>query len=103
VTRGIASVARLQREEVSRAKKEHEELVALLHVSTGGLHPLSNLQVTFDLANHMAKDHKSTGSCASFETHGKSNLIDNNGAPFGCFLFPTLPMASRIDGNGIFI
>jgi hypothetical protein len=35
---GSSSIARLQREEMSRSAKEHEELVAFLQESTVGLH-----------------------------------------------------------------
>jgi hypothetical protein len=45
-----------------------------------------NFANIFDHADHTAKAHKSTGSTASFEIHGKcnTNLIDfiDNGAPF---------------------
>jgi hypothetical protein len=43
-THGVVSFARLQREEVSREKKEHGEMVHFLQESTAGLHPLSTLQ-----------------------------------------------------------
>jgi hypothetical protein len=83
---GLPSVARLQREEVSRAKKEAR---GTGKISTGfyeALHPLLNFANVFDHADHTAKAHKSTGSTASFEIHGKynTNLIDfiDNGAPF---------------------
>jgi hypothetical protein len=33
----------------------------------------------------------------------KFDKIDNDGAPLDCFLFPTIAMASLIDGNGIFV
>jgi hypothetical protein len=76
-THGITSVARLQREEVSRLAKEHEELVHFLQESMRAMHPLLNFADDFDLADHTANAHKSTGSTASFKTHGKcmANLI----------------------------
>jgi hypothetical protein len=40
----IASVARLQRQEVSWRKEEDGDLVGFVHESTGGLHPLASLQ-----------------------------------------------------------
>jgi hypothetical protein len=72
-THGIAPVARLQREEVSRSAKEHEELVHFLQDFTGALHPLF-LQITLQMLI------KSTGSTASFKAHGKytANLITIN-------------------------
>jgi hypothetical protein len=45
-THGIASVARLQREEVSRSAKEHEELVHFLQEST-------RVGILFEFANDL--------------------------------------------------
>jgi hypothetical protein len=74
---GLPSVARLQRQEVSRAKKEARGIGTFPTGIYGGLHPLLNFANVFDHADHTAKAHKSTGSTASFEIHGKCmvNLI----------------------------
>jgi hypothetical protein len=58
-------------------RRNKEELVHFLQESTGAVHPLLNFADDFDLADHTAKAHKSTGSTASFKTHGKcmANLI----------------------------
>ena len=114
-THGIASVARLQREEMSTTKQEargHGTFPAGIYESW---HPLSNFANDFDQANHRAKVHKSTGSTASFKIHGnlitfKTKWSIDNGAPFDyvpfptlAIPFPTLAMASEIDGNGILV
>jgi hypothetical protein len=39
-TNGVTSIARLQREEVSREKNEHADLIAILQGSTLAVHPL---------------------------------------------------------------
>jgi hypothetical protein len=72
-THGIASIARLQREEMSTTKQEAGGLGTFPTGIYESWHPLSNFANDFDLANHRAKVHKSTGSTASFEIHG--NLI----------------------------
>jgi hypothetical protein len=54
---GLPSVARLQREEVSRAKKEARGTGTFPTGIYGGLHPLLNFANVFDLANHTANAH----------------------------------------------
>jgi hypothetical protein len=103
---GIASAARLQREELSTSKQEHRETSSN---STGiymGMHPLLNLQTFLilqitrqRLTNLLEVLHLSKLMANII----KLEKIYNNGSPFDCFPFSTLPMASGIDGNGIFV
>jgi hypothetical protein len=65
---GIATVARLQREEVSRSAKENGELVGFLHDFTRSLHPLSNF------ANDFEHD-RSHGKCS--QIYWKYCIIDD--------------------------
>jgi hypothetical protein len=58
-THGIASVARLQREEVSRSAKEHGGTGSNSTGFYAALHPLLNFANHFDHADHTANAHKS--------------------------------------------
>jgi hypothetical protein len=73
-TQGIASIARLQREEMPRSAKEHGGTGTF---STGIYSRLPS-SLEFAMFVNPCKSqgaHKSTGSTASFKTHGKSNQI----------------------------
>jgi hypothetical protein len=56
-THGITSVARLQREEVSRAKKEHGGTGTFSTGIYGGRASSLDFANVFDLANHTANAH----------------------------------------------
>jgi hypothetical protein len=55
---GVVSVARLQREEVSRAKKEARGTGTFPTGIYEALHPLLNFANVFDLTDHTANAHK---------------------------------------------
>jgi hypothetical protein len=94
----VPSVARLQREEMSTTQEEGRETGTFSTGIYGGRASSVELANVFDLANHTAKAHKSTGSTACFKTHGNCmvNLIVfiDNGAPFdtsGAYIAKHIP------------
>jgi hypothetical protein len=86
--------------------KKLEELVHFLHDFTRAC--ILFEFAANDPANHTAKAHKSTGSTASFEIHGKynTNLIDfiDDGAPFDTSgAYTPSVFYLLVNGNGIFV
>jgi hypothetical protein len=73
-THGIASVARLQREEVSRAKKEHGGTGTF----STGIYWSHAASFVFRVANAMQVSSQITRNSASLPIHGKSNQIRKN-------------------------
>jgi hypothetical protein len=109
---GVASVARLQREEMSTTQERSQRNWYVSYRNLRGLASSLNLQMISSCKSHREFAHKSTGSTACFKTHGNCmvNLIVfiDHGAPFNTFRYTqhtslTLPMASvfnlLVNGN----
>jgi hypothetical protein len=95
----LPSVARLQRQEGSWTKQEHQEARGTGTFPTWfyeALHPMLNFANDFDHADHTANAHKIYWKYCIFRNSWKYNtnlIFIDNGAPFNTFQYTHLTLA----------